>query len=100
MEFHSLLGLDRNRLLGLHRIMSNEITYILALTDALGEHLNVTHWSVSMRISGKGDRIQRLKKGGDVNTKTAERLIAKLREIWPADLEWIDRPAKTKGIEA
>ena len=48
---------------------------------------------------GKGDFIDRLLKGGDVRTQTAEAFIDKLSKAWPEDLAWpadIPRPSTKK----
>jgi hypothetical protein len=79
--------------------MSSDITNILTLSDRLGAHLGITHWAVSMRVTSKGDFIDRLRKGSDLRTKTASRVIAKFNQIWPADLEWpesVPRPAASE----
>lgn len=78
--------------------MSNDITNIMKLSDALGAHLGITHWAVSMRVSSKGDFIDRLRKGSDLRTKTATRVFQKFSDSWPADLEWpadVPRPEHT-----
>lgn len=77
--------------------MSNEIDDILTLSDRLGAHLGITHWAVSMRVSSKGDFLDRLRNGSDLRTKTAARVLLKFHQNWPADLEWpsdIPRPVK------
>ena len=79
--------------------MSTYTDHLITLADAYGAHENVSHWAVSMRLTGKGDLIDRLRKGGDVRTGTYEELMGKFSGLWPADLEWprdIPRPAKSK----
>jgi len=76
--------------------MSTQITHILRLTDALTAHQGITHWAVSLRLTGKGDFIDRLKKGGDCRTRTAEAVLQGFSNMWPdTSLEWpedIPRP--------
>jgi hypothetical protein len=70
---------------------------IILLADHLGDHQQITHWAVSMRVTTKGNFIDRLKKGSDCSTKTYERVLARFSEIWPSDLNWpsdIPRPPK------
>ena len=68
--------------------MSSARQNILALSEALEAHLGITHWAVSMRIARKGDFIRRLRRGGDVQTQTYERVLGRFAEMWPVDLEW------------
>ena len=79
--------------------MSSYTDHLIKLADALGANENISHWAVSMRLTGKGDLIDRLKKGGDVRTATYEDLMQKFSDHWAADLEWprgIPRPLKSK----
>lgn len=69
--------------------MSTQVSHILQLTDALAAHLGLTHWAISMRLTGKGDFLDRLKKGADVRTRTAEKILTELSRSWPDDLEWV-----------
>ncbi|ARE38256.1 hypothetical protein RGUI_0115 [Rhodovulum sp. P5] len=76
--------------------MSRQIENILTLSARLAEHEGITHWGVSRRLSGKGDLLDRLEKGGDLRTRTAEHMLERLSALWPDDLEWpasIPRPA-------
>jgi hypothetical protein len=53
------------------------------------------------RLTGKGDLIDRLKKGGDVRTATYEEMMQKFASIWPVDLAWpADVPHPVKGERA
>lgn len=74
-----------------------QISQILSLANAYSVHTERTHWTVSMKLCGKGNYLQRLQEGGDTGTKTAEAMIQRFAEIWPEDLDWpsdIPRPAK------
>ncbi|MDO5704075.1 MAG: hypothetical protein Q4G49_03260 [Paracoccus sp. (in: a-proteobacteria)] len=85
--------------MGLYASMSSYIKHLIELAEIIGAHENISHWAVSMRVTGKGDLIDRLKKGGDVRTATYEGLMRKFSQMWPADLEWprhITRPSKSK----
>lgn len=76
--------------------------HLIALSAAISQHEGVTHWAVSSRLTGKGDFIERLLKGGDVRTATYEDAMRRFATSWPADLEWprdIPRP-KLTGREA
>jgi len=51
-------------------------------------------------VSSKSDLIDRLKKGGDVNTRTYEAIMDRFDEIWPTDLTWpsgVPRPERKKA---
>lgn len=85
--------------------MSTLTEHLITLADAFGAHENISHWAVSMRVTGhgtragKGDLIDRLRKGADVRTGTYEDLMRQFSAIWPADLEWpptIPRPTLKK----
>lgn len=79
--------------------MSTYTEHLITLADAFGAHENVSHWAVSMRLTEKGDLIDRLKKGGDVRTTTYEQLMGRFSALWPADLEWpqaVPRPFTPK----
>jgi len=81
--------------------MSTQITNILRLADEFGKHLNITHWAVSMRLSGKGNFLDKLMNGGDTHTKTADRVLRWFSDNWPADLEWpADVPRPQANNEA
>ena len=43
----------------------------------MAEHANVTHWAISLRMCGKGDIFDRLRRGGDVRTATYEELMGR-----------------------
>lgn len=75
--------------------MSKQVEHILRLTELIQLHENITHWTVSKRISTKSDYLDRLMKGGDTGTRVAEGVLLRLSHIWPLDLEWpadIPRP--------
>lgn len=79
--------------------MSSTTKNLVRLADLLAEHLSVTHWAVSYRITGGGRFFQRLANGGDCNTRTADAVLRRLSEQWPEDLEWptdIPRPPRTE----
>jgi len=83
--------------------MSRQITHILDLTERLAAFENISHWTVSYRIFGKGDVLKRLRAGSDLHTRVAERALATIAEMWPADLEWpsdIPRPERAEPAEA
>lgn len=83
--------------------MSTYTNHLITLADLMAEHANVTHWAISLRMCGKGDIFDRLRRGGDVRTATYEELMGRFSENWPTDLEWprdIPRPAKPKSKEA
>ncbi|MBL4750910.1 MAG: hypothetical protein JKX71_10085 [Amylibacter sp.] len=78
----------------------DQIQTLIKLAEDFAAHENKTHWSVSMRIFGKGNFFANLMKpGGDCHTRTADRVIKWFAENWPEDLAWpkgIDRPSKSK----
>lgn len=81
--------------------MSTYTEHLISLAEALCGHDNVSHWAVSMRLTGKGDLIDRLKKGGDVRTATYEELMRKFASTWPVDLSWpTGVPHPSKGERA
>ncbi len=78
---------------------------IITLAEVYAAHASITHWSVSMRIFGKGDFFHKLiNKGWDCRTRTAVRAKNWFSENWPDDLEWpedVIRPdVKGKGEAA
>lgn len=81
-------------------------TTILTLLHQMCGHIGKTHWTISMRIFGKGDFFKGILSGGDCRTMTAARVIQWFADNWPADLAWPDhitRPdpsAKTAGRAA
>jgi len=83
--------------------MSTYTEHLIQLADALGKHEGVTHWAISMRVTGRGDRIERLMNGGDVLTGTYEEIVREFSAVWPADLDWprdVHRPRKSKPKDA
>jgi len=75
--------------------MSRTVSTILRLADAVESFENISHWAVSVRVFGKGDKILRLRQGGDLTTGLAERALERFSKTWPEDLEWpsdIPRP--------
>jgi hypothetical protein len=77
--------------------MSRAIDDLLNLSECLSRHLGITHWAVSMRIAGKGDFLQRLRKGGDCSTGTYEKVMGRLMAEWPPDAPWpegVGRPPR------
>ncbi|MFV0410803.1 MAG: hypothetical protein ACK5LJ_14255 [Paracoccus sp. (in: a-proteobacteria)] len=80
--------------------MSSYTEHLIQLADTMGAYENISHWAISMRLTGKGDLIDRLKKGGDVRTATYEQLMSKFSQLWAEDLEWpraVPRPSMQKG---
>jgi len=54
-----------------------------------------------MRLSGKGNFLDKLMNGGDTHTKTADRVLRWFSDNWPADLEWpADVPRPQANNEA
>lgn len=85
--------------IGLYTRMSTHTDHIVRLASIIGDHEGVSHWAISMRITGRGDRIERLLNGGDVLTGTYETIICNFAAVWPADLAWpadIPRPSRSK----
>ena len=78
--------------------MSTPQEQLLRLSSALEQHEGVTHWAISMRLLGRGDFFRHLSRPGrDIRYGTYQRILGKLSEAWPADLEWpadIPRPAR------
>jgi len=69
--------------------------HIVSLSETMEAHAGLTHWSISRRVTSKGDFIDRLKKGGDCSTGTYEAVVQRFENIWPTDLDWpsdIPRP--------
>lgn len=80
--------------------MTKLVQHIVSLSETIGAHHQVSHWSVSKMVSSKSDLIDRLKKGGDVNTRTYEAIMDRFDEIWPTDLTWpsgVPRPERKKA---
>jgi hypothetical protein len=84
--------------------MSRQITHILRLSETLMAFEGITHWTMSFRLFGKGDKLFRLmEKNADLSTRSAERAMERLDESWPDDLEWpsdIPRPSSPIGKAA
>lgn len=75
--------------------MTKLTKHIVSLSETMEAHTGLTHWSISSRVTSKGDFISRLKRGGDCSTGTYEAVLERFDKIWPADLEWpagIPRP--------
>lgn len=75
--------------------MNSSPTDLLTLAERIAVHEGVTHWAISYRILGRGDFFQGLKIGRDCRFSTYRRVIQRLAELWPEDLEWpedIPRP--------
>lgn len=77
--------------------MSIAKSHILDLSERLQKHEGVTHWAISMRLLGKGDFFNNLRKPErDLRMGTYERLLASFSNCWPDDLEWpagVPRPS-------
>lgn len=70
---------------------------ILALAAIFADSEGVKHWSISMKIFGKGDVFHRLENGANCYPSTIQRAERWFAENWPDDLAWpeeIERPAK------
>lgn len=79
--------------------MSSAEDHLINLAECMAGHLGVTHWAISMRMEGRGDRFERLRKGGGLRTDTYARRLDWFSTHWPADLEWpadVPRPKKPK----
>lgn len=69
------LDLNIQAQMGLKAHMSSYTNHLIDLTDALGAYENVSHWAMSIRLTEKGDLIDRLRKGGNVPTAPCEQLM-------------------------
>lgn len=81
--------------------MSTQVQNILTLTEHLATHQGVTHWALSYRLDKRGDTLKRLQDGSDILSGRAERLVKKIDEMWPDDLEWppdIPRPSDAEDV--
>lgn len=70
---------------------------LLTLQSHLCQHIDKTHWAISMRIFGKGDFFRKLLANGDCKTRTADKAMQWFSDNWPDDLAWpkdIARPAR------
>lgn len=59
---------------------------------ALGRTVSTVSW----RASGSGATYTRLRRGCDITTRRASRIVQWISDHWPADLDWpadIPRPA-------
>jgi len=74
---------------------------LIKLADAWARHDGVTHWAISMRLTSKGDFFKRLLDGKDCHTATAQRVIERFSDRWPADLPWpADMPRPRRAEDA
>lgn len=72
---------------------------LLTLCNLLSGHLARSHWTISVRIFGKGDFFKGLLSGGGCTVRTATKAFQWFADNWPADLAWpreIPRPPKLK----
>ena len=80
--------------------MTTAIQNLIRLSEALAQHDDVTHWTISSRLFRKGDFFHRLRNSRDILTGTYEMALGRLSEAWPADLEWpADIPRPTCAAE-
>lgn len=81
--------------------MSLQINYILRLVALLEQHHDVSHWALSYRLTGRGDQFDKLRKGSDILSGRAERLLLDIEKSWPVDLEWpsdVPKPSKARRL--
>lgn len=72
---------------------------LLTLCNLLCGHIDRRHWTISVRMFGKGDFFKGLLAGGGCTVRTAKKAAQWFSDNWPDDLAWprdIPRPAKTK----
>ena len=70
----------------------DSVARLLALIELYAEHENLALTTVSSHVTGSGDTVGRLRRGGDLNTRRFERAVRYLSDHWPDGLPW---PAHT-----
>lgn len=63
---------------------------ILRLIDIMASHSRYSPGTIGRWAAGSGDFTPRLRRGHDVTTRRAERVVQWLSDHWPADAEWPD----------
>lgn len=72
----------------------------MTLLTLLAATLNRSPRTVARYATGSGDMYDRLRRGCDITTRRAARILQWLSDHWPADLEWpsdIPRPPPRRG---
>ena len=70
-------------------------TDVVMLIELLAASWHRSPHTIGRLASGSGDFYARLKRGHDLTTRRAERVVQWLSDHWPSDLEWpedIPRP--------
>ena len=76
---------------------------LMLLGSIYAKHRGLTLSTVSTYAAGSGDFYARLKRGHDVTSRRAARVLQYLSDHWPEDLPWpaeIPRPAPTPAPTA
>lgn len=78
-------------------------TNIIRLIEILAATRGRSPHTVSFWVSGSGDLYARLRRGHDLTTKRANRILVSIWARWPADVDWpadIPRPDPSPNREA
>lgn len=70
--------------------MMQDITRLIDLIDLLAAHTGRAATTISRLVSGSGGTIHRLRDGSGITIARYDRIVRRLDEIWPEDLDWPD----------
>ena len=79
--------------------MGDTAARLVRLLQLFAKHTGRSVSTVSRHATGSGDTVARLRRGGDITTRRAERAIRFLSDNWPDGIAWpadIPRPASSR----
>ena len=80
--------------------MEDTASGLVALVDLFAKHSGLSASTVSRHATGSGDTVARLRRGGAITTRRADRAIRFLSDNWPDSTAWpadIPRPEPPSG---
>ena len=85
-----------------NRALDDTVRHLAVLCALFAKQTGRSVSTVSRRATGSGDTIARLRSGGAITTRRAERALRFLSENWPEPVEWpthIPRPASARTLK-
>ena len=80
--------------------MEDTASRLVALVDLFAELTELSPSTVSRHATGSGDTVARLRRGGAITTRRADRAFRFLSDHWPDTVAWpadIPRPPSSGG---